>query len=89
MDVTAWRGVTPVSGVPACGIMAVTVRAKDGSRVRSRSRYRMLPESGATRPDIWPSRVVLPAPLWPMSAMTSPGEKVRVMPSFAGVVDPR
>ena len=61
---------------------AAEARATRGDRPArvaiSRPSKRMLPASGAISPASWLTSVVLPAPLGPMTACTSPGTTVEV-----------
>src|SRR5574343_496327 len=52
--------------------MPARTRACIGRRVRSRPAKWTLPESGCNAPETWCMKVVLPAPLGPISACTSP-----------------
>src|SRR5574343_1175876 len=52
--------------------MPARTRACIGRRVRSRPAKWTLPESGCSAPETWWMKVVLPAPLGPISACTSP-----------------
>src|SRR5712691_2558826 len=56
-------------------------RACIGSAVTSRPPNRIAPESGAISPDTWLISVVLPAPLGPMTACSSPGMRSKVTSS--------
>src|SRR5215207_5533352 len=48
-----------------------------------RSSKRISPSSGERLPEIWPMRVVLPAPLGPINACTSPSVTSRLTASVA------
>ena len=56
-------------------------RACTGKPVISRPPNRMLPESGATSPEIWLISVVFPAPFGPMTACSSHGMRSKVTSS--------
>src|SRR5438876_6092816 len=51
----------------------MAARTCTGSPVTSRPANQMRPPSHASRPEIWLIRVVLPAPLGPIMAWSSPG----------------
>ena len=53
---------------------------------RSPARTETEPASGRVRPTIMRSKLVLPAPLGPSSAVTRPGEAVKDTPSTAVTV---
>jgi hypothetical protein len=56
-----------------------------GARVMSRPSNRMLPARAGVSPRIERSVVVLPAPLWPSSATTSPAATESETPKSACV----
>src|ERR1700733_8478160 len=56
-------------------------RASTESAVMSRPSKRMRPLCGARKPEIWLISVVLPAPLGPITACSSPGATSSVTPS--------
>src|SRR5918992_1336627 len=60
-------------------------RARFGadSAVMSSPAKRILPESGRSMPASWPMKVVLPAPLGPITAWVSPSRTSKSMPSLA------
>src|ERR671914_1209756 len=60
-------------------------RARFGadSAVMSSPAKRILPESGRSMPASWPMKVVLPAPLGPITACVSPSRTSKSMPSLA------
>ena len=72
------------SQVPkASGIQPTTERAARLSDTTSKPPTRASPWSGASSPARISSRVVLPEPLGPISAVTAPDGAVKLMPSTA------
>src|SRR5688572_8322936 len=58
-------------------------RLAAGSRVMSSPANEMRPASGRRLPASWPMKVVLPAPLGPITACVSPSATSKSMPSLA------